>query len=89
MTDYQNYLFGATFKIVTDQKALLSSLSEAKNSKTTQTRLARCVDCLLPFGYEIEQITGKKMRIIDYLSRHPDGYAPIVSKLGIFCCCAN
>ena len=63
VTHYQNYLFGAPFKIITDHKALLSCHSEEKKSKITQTRLIRWVDKLLPFDYEIEQV-GEFIRLI-------------------------
>ena len=79
MTHYQNYIFGAPFKIVMDQKALLSCFSE-KNSKTTQTRLVVWFDRLLPFDCEIVHIPGKNMGLVDYLSRHPVGDAPKVSQ---------
>ena len=48
-------------------------LSEEKNTKTTQKRLVRWVDRLLSFDFEIEHISGKKMSLVDYLSRHPHG----------------
>ena len=72
-THYQKYLFGAQFKFSTDHKALLSCLSERKNSITTQTRLIRWVDRLLPFDYEMEHIPGKNVGLVDYFSHHQLG----------------
>ena len=56
----QNYLFGSPFKIFTAHKLLLSCFSEEKKSKTTHMWLARWVDRLLTFEYELELIPGKR-----------------------------
>ena len=52
-------MFGVPFKITTDHKALLWYLLEEKNTKTTQTELARRVDQSLPLDYELEPIQGR------------------------------
>ena len=74
-------MFRAPSKIVTDHKSFLSCLSEEKCSKTTQTRLTRWVDRLLPFVYELEHIPAKIMGLVDFISRHPVGRAATVSEL--------
>ena len=66
---------------MTDLKVLLFCLSDKKSAKTTQTRLVRWVDRLLPFGNEILQISGKNMLLMDFLSRHMVGLAPRMSEL--------
>ena len=65
----------------TDLKTLLSCLSGKKSKKTTQTRLVRFVDRLLSFDYEILQISGKNMELMDELSRHLLGLAPRITEL--------
>ena len=68
------------FRIITDYKALLFCLSKEKTSTTTQTGLIRWTDRLLPFDYVIEHISGTKMRLVDYICRHPVEEATKVSQ---------
>ena len=44
---FKNYLYGAEFEIVTDQKALLSALNAHQSNKTMHSRLTRWVNRLL------------------------------------------
>ena len=66
--------------MLTDHKAIISALSENYNNKTYQSRLARWADRLLPFDFEIIQIPGVTLGIVDYLSRYPTFPAPAPSK---------
>ena len=71
----ENYLYGAEFEIVTDHKALLSSLNVIQSNKIMQSRLTRWVNRLLPFNFKIKHIPGKDIGFMDLLSRIPSGKA--------------
>ena len=58
---FRNYLFGSSFTVQTDHRALLSVLKENRANKTCQSRLTRWLDRLLPFEFIIEHIPGSKM----------------------------
>ncbi len=77
---FKNYLLGRAFTVRTDHRALLSALSSNRGNKTSFSRLARWVDRLLPFQFEIEHLAGKDMGWADYLSRHPGAPAPPISE---------
>ena len=57
---YKNYLYGSEFEIITDHKALLSTLSPNHGNKTYHSRLTRWVDLLLPFNFTIKHLAGKR-----------------------------
>ncbi len=57
----------------TDHRALLSALKSNRGNKTTFSRLARWVDRLLPYTFDITHIPGKDMGFADYMSRFPTG----------------
>ena len=50
---FKNYVFGRHFTIRTDHRALLSALKSNRGNKTTFSRLARWVDRLLPYSFEV------------------------------------
>ncbi len=77
---FRNYLYGRKFLVRTDHRAFLSALRDNRGNKTQYSRLTRWVDRMLPFTFKIEHIPGKEMRWADYLSWHPIGQAPQVSK---------
>ena len=66
------YLFGKSFTIITDHRALLSIMKEHRSNKSYNSRLTRWVDRLLPFDFNIEHIPGAKMGLVDYISRQPN-----------------
>ena len=70
---FKNYLLDKQFSILTDHKALIGALKDGKYTKTTQSRLSRWADKLLPFDFTVEHLPGKDMGFVDYLSRHPSG----------------
>ena len=70
---FKNYLLGKQFSILTDHKALIGALKDDKCTKTAQSRLTRWADKLLPFDFTVDHLTGKDMRFVDYISRHPSG----------------
>ena len=76
---FKNYVFGRHFTIRTDHRALLSALKSNRGNKTTFSRLARWVDRLLPYSFEIVHVPGRDMGFADYLSRCPSGPLPPVS----------
>ena len=61
-----------TFYVITDHKALISLLNgKNKKNKTLFSRLTRWLDRFIPFDFVIEHKPGAKIRLADYLSRHP------------------
>ena len=73
---FRHYLFGSSFTVQTDHRALLSVLKENRANKTCQSRLTRWLDRLLPFEFIIEHIPGSKMGLVDLMSRSPLLQAP-------------
>ena len=55
------YLFGKSFTIFTDHRALLSIMKEHWSNKFYNGRLTRWVECLLPFDFNIEHTPGAQM----------------------------
>ena len=71
---------GGEFLFVTDHKALVSLLNgNSKKNKTLFSRLTRWLDRLIPFDFQVEHKPGVKIRLADYLSRHPSLDAKLVS----------
>ena len=66
-------LYGKHFTVITYHQALISALNANERSKTSQSRLMRSIDQLIPFHFEIKHLAGNKMGLIDYLSRNPVG----------------
>ena len=77
---FRNYLLGNQFQILTDQKAIVTALTENWGNKTHQSRLTRWEDRMLPFEFTISHIAGAKIGMADYLSRSPKFEAPPTSK---------
>ncbi len=77
---FKNYLLGRIFVVRTDHQALLSALQSNRGNKTSFSRLARWVDRLLPFTFEVQHIPGQDMGWADYFSRHPGAPAPPISE---------
>ena len=77
---FKYYLYGKHFTVITDHQALISALNASERSKTSQSRLTRWIDRLIPFHFDIKHLAGNKMGLIDYMSRNPVGLAiPLVS----------
>ena len=70
---FKYYLYGRRFTLITDHQALVSAVNSNKSNKTYQSRLTRWIDRLLPFDFEIKHLSGSKMGLIHYISRHPVG----------------
>ena len=77
---FKYYLFGKSFTIITDHRALLSLMKEHRSNKSYNSRLTRGVDRLLPFNFNIEHIPGAKMWLVDYISRQPNQEAKGTNK---------
>ena len=71
---FKNYVYGETFGVVSDHKALQSVLKANKGNKTFSSRLTRWVDRLLPFDFSVIHAPGRTIGLADYLSRHPSEY---------------
>ena len=52
------YLYGKHFTVITDHQALISALNASKRSKTSQSRLTRWFDRLIPFNFDIKNLAG-------------------------------
>ena len=77
---FKYYLFGKSFTIITDHRALLSMMKEHRSKKSYNSRLTRWIDRLLPFDFNIEYIPGAKMGLVDYISRQPNQDAKVRNK---------
>lgn len=64
---FRVYLLGSNFKIVTDCKAFVQTMSK----KDTCLRIARWALQIEEFNYSIEHRPGSSMRHVDALSRYP------------------
>ena len=76
---FKYYLYGKTFTVVTDHRALLSILKEHRSNKSYNSRLSRWIDRLLPYNFTIEHMPGAKMGLVDYISRNPFARAKKIS----------
>ena len=63
-------MYGSSFVIVSDHKALQSLLRSNKGNKTNSSRLTRWVDRLLVFDFAIVHTPGRTLGMADYISRH-------------------
>ena len=72
-------MYGKHFTVITDHGALLFVLRENRSNKLHNSRLTRSSDRLTPFQFDIEQLPGAKMGLLDYISRHPNQKAKKVS----------
>ena len=72
---FKYYLYGKHFTVITDHHALMCTLNASERSKTSQSRLTRWIDRLIPFHFDIKHLAGNKMGLIDYMSRNPVGLA--------------
>ena len=70
---FKYYLYGRRFTLITDHQALVSALKSNRGNKTYQSRLTRWIDRPIPFDFDIHQLAGSKMGLIDYILRHPVG----------------
>ena len=77
---FKYYLFGKSFTIITDHRALLSIMKEHRSNKSYNSRLTRWIDRLLSFDFNIEHIPGAKMGLVDYISRQPNQKAKVTNK---------
>ena len=65
------YLYGSTFRIITDHKALEYIFQPSSSlNKTTSAMLQRWAIELAAYSYEIQHLAGKSIPHADYLSRH-------------------
>ena len=77
---FKYYLFGKSFTIITDHRALLSIMEEHRSNKFYNSRLTRRIDRLLPFDFNNEHIPCAKMGLIDFISRQPIQKAKVTNK---------
>ena len=77
---FKYYLFGISFTIITDHRAIFSIMKEHRSNKSYNSRLTRWVDRLLPFDFNVEQLPGAKMGLVDFISRQPNQPAEITNK---------
>ena len=72
---FKYYLNGKNFTVITDHQALISALNASNRSKTSQSRLTRWIDRLIPFHFDIKHLAGSNMGLIDCISQNPVGLA--------------
>ena len=77
---FKYYLFGKTFTVLTDHRALLSVLRSHRSNKSHNSRLTRWIDRLLPFNFIIEHIPGTRKVLVDYILRKPNQKAKSVTQ---------
>ena len=70
---FKYYLYGKYFTVITDNQALISELNASERSKTSQSRLTRWINRLIPFHFDIKHLAGNKMGLIGYMSQNPYG----------------
>ena len=72
---FKYYLYGKFFPVIPYHQALISALNASERFKTSQSRLTRWIDRLIPFNFDIKHLAGSKMGLINYKSRNPVGIA--------------
>ena len=77
---FKYYPFGKNFTVLTDHRALLSVLKSHRSNKSYNSRLTRWIDRLLPFDFNIENIPGTRMGLVDYVSRQPNQKAKSITQ---------
>ena len=73
-------MFGKSFTIIPEHRALLSIMKENRSNKSYNSRLTRWIDRLLPFDFNIEHIPCAKMGLVDYILRQPNQEAKVTNK---------
>ena len=68
------------FTVITDHQALINALNASERSKTSQSRLTRWIDRLIPIHFDIKHLAGNKMGLIEYMSRNPVRLAILTSE---------
>ena len=68
---FEHYIYGVNFQVILDHEALASVLKLNRGNKTFSTRLARWVNCLLPFKIGVIHAPDRLLGFADYLSCHP------------------
>ena len=76
---FKYYLYGKQFTVITDHRALFSSMRENRANKPYNSRLTRWVGRLLTFDFTIDHLLGSEMGLVDYISRDPQQKAVNIS----------
>ena len=61
----KNYPFGKSFTVIAKHRALLSTMKDNRYNISHTSRLTLCVNQFSPFDFNIEQIPGDKMELVD------------------------
>ena len=77
---FKYYLFGKNFTVLTDHRSLLSVLRSHRSNKSHKSRLARWIDSLLTFDFNIEHIICTRMGLVDYISCQPNQKAKSITQ---------
>ena len=77
---FKYYLFGKSFTVLTDHRALLSVLKSHCSNKSYNSRLTRWIDRLLPFDFNIEHIPGTRMGLVYYILLQPNQRAKTITQ---------
>ena len=73
----KHYLFGKSFIVIANYRALLSTMKDNRYNKSHNSRLTRWVKQFSPFDFNIEQIPSAKMELVDYIFCQPNKKAKL------------
>ena len=79
---FRIYILDNGFEMLTDHKAIISTIKEHKVNKPYQSRSTCWADRLLPFDYEIRHVPGSTLGMADHLSQNPTFETPPSSVYG-------
>ena len=77
--NFKYYFYGKPFTVITNHRALLSTMRENRANKSYNSRLTRWIERLLLFDFTIDHLPGSKMGLVDYISRDPQQKAVEIS----------
>ena len=76
---FKKDLYGKNLTVITDHRAILTKLKEHESFKSYNSSFSRWIDRLLPYNFNIDQLPGTKIGLVDYISRNPFSNAKKIS----------
>ena len=76
---FKYYLYGKQFQVITDHRALLSTIRENSANKSYNSPLTLWFDKLSPFDFTIDHLPGSEMGLVDYSLQEPQQKAVNIS----------
>ena len=68
---FKKDLYGKNLTVITDHRAILTKLKEHQSIKSYNSSFSRWIDSLLPYNFNIDQLPGTKLGLVDYIPRNP------------------